>query len=33
MVPNEIRSLDKIPLGPSGKFDRKALTALLEQGH
>jgi acyl-coenzyme A synthetase/AMP-(fatty) acid ligase len=32
MVPNEIRNLDKIPLGPSGKFDRKALAALLEQG-
>ena len=30
MVPSEIRSLDKMPLGPSGKFDRKALMELLE---
>jgi non-ribosomal peptide synthetase component E (peptide arylation enzyme) len=31
MVPQRILEIDSMPLGPSGKFDRKALALRLEQ--
>jgi amino acid adenylation domain-containing protein len=32
-VPNQVRVLDQLPVGLSGKIDRKALTAVLESGN
>lgn len=32
LVPDQIRSIERLPVGATGKFDRQALTALLERG-
>ncbi len=32
LVPDQIRALATLPVGLTGKFDRKALTTMLEQG-
>ena len=32
LVPDQIRALEALPVGMTGKFDRKALTTMLDQG-
>jgi non-ribosomal peptide synthetase component E (peptide arylation enzyme) len=32
-VPNQVRIVDRLPLGLTGKVDRKALSALLDAGN